>query len=114
MHHQMNTQMQQCITLCQNCHSVCLGEAMSHCLESGGQHTEPAHFRLMINCAEICQTSANFMLSRSALHGRVCAVCAEVCEACARSCEQVGDMDECVEACRRCAESCRQMAQDTL
>jgi hypothetical protein len=114
MNHWMNAQMQQCIDHCLACHSVCLREAMNHCLETGGRHSEPAHFRLMINCAEICQTSANFMLSHSALHARVCGVCAEVCEACARSCEQVSDMDECVQACRRCAESCRQMAQGTM
>jgi hypothetical protein len=108
--HQMSQEMQQCIDECLNCHRVCLQEAMNHCLETGGKHVEPAHFRLMINCAEICQTSANFMLSSSELHKRVCAVCAEVCEACAQSCEQVGDMQACVEACRRCAESCRRMA----
>jgi hypothetical protein len=83
---------------------------MNHCLEAGGKHVEPTHFRLMINCAEICRTAADFMLSNSPLHARICAACAEVCDACAQSCEQVGDMDECVQVCRRCAESCRKMA----
>ena len=83
--------------------------AMNHCVESGGKHVEPAHFRLMMNCAELCQTAANFVLSSSSLHQRVCAACDEVCEACATNCEKVGDMDECVRVCRRCAESCRQM-----
>ncbi len=64
----------------------------------------------MINCAEICQTSANFLLSGSAFHQKVCAVCAEICDACAKSCEQVGGMEDCVKACRECAESCRKMA----
>lgn len=111
MHHQLSDPMQKCIDECLHCHAVCLREALNHCLEAGGLHTEPTHFRLMINCAEICQTSANFMLSNSPFHARTCAVCAEVCAACARSCEAVGDMEECVQACRRCAESCRQMAQ---
>jgi hypothetical protein len=111
MHHQvMNSQMEACIDNCLTCHQICLREAMTHCLEVGGKHIEPAHFRLMINCAEICQTSANFMLSHSEFHMQICAVCAEVCEACARSCEQVGEMEACVQVCRRCAESCRQMA----
>jgi hypothetical protein len=111
-HHgtQTSESMQRCIDECLRCHSVCLREAMNHCLEAGGKHVEPNHFRLMIACAEICQTSANFMLIGTDLHRRTCAVCAEVCEACARSCEQVGEMDECVQACRRCAESCREMA----
>jgi hypothetical protein len=108
--HQMSSEMRACIDECQRCHSVCLGMAATHCLELGGRHVEPKHFRLMLACAEICQTSANFMLMMSEHHKRTCAVCAEVCEACARSCEQVGDMQDCVDACRRCAESCRRMA----
>jgi hypothetical protein len=103
--------MQQCIEECLNCHRACLSEAMTHCLEAGGQHTEPAHFRLMINCAEICQTSANFMLSGSPQHTKVCGVCAEVCDACAQSCESIPDMEMCAQTCRRCAESCRKMSQ---
>ncbi len=103
--------MQQCIEECLNCHRVCLGEAMTHCLETGGQHTEPAHFRLMLNCAEMCQTSANFMLSGSPLHKETCSVCAEVCLACAQSCEQIPSMEQCAQTCRQCAETCRQMAQ---
>ena len=109
MQHLSDT-MQDCIEKCLDCHAVCLREAMNHCLEAGGKHVEPRHFRLMITCAEICQTSANFMLSGSELHGATCGVCAQVCDACAESCEAVGDMEECVAACRACAESCREMA----
>ncbi|GAB4466492.1 MAG: four-helix bundle copper-binding protein [Armatimonadaceae bacterium] len=104
-------EMQQCIEECQNCHRVCLTTAANHCLEAGGKHVEPVHYRTMLDCAEICETSANFMMRSSTLHTHVCRACAEVCEECARSCEEVGDMPECVEACRRCAESCRKMAQ---
>jgi Glucose/sorbosone dehydrogenases len=53
----------------------------------------------MMNCAEICQTSANFQLSSSKFSHRLCEVCAEVCEACVADCEKIGGMDECVEAC---------------
>ena len=109
MHH-MSPEMQSCIDECLRCHSLCLGTAMTHCLEAGGRHVEPEHFRLMIACAEICQTSANVMLTGLALHRRTCALCAETCEDCALSCERIGDMEECVDACRRCAESCRRMA----
>jgi hypothetical protein len=101
--------MPDCISTCSHCHQVCLQTAINHCLEAGGKHVEADHFRLMMNCAEICQTSANFQLSNSVFHRQVCAVCAEICEACAVSCEAIGGMDECVEACRACAESCRQM-----
>src|SRR5687767_6260284 len=99
MTHQMNQQMKECIENCLQCYQTCLHEAMNHCLETGGKHVEPAHFRLMMNCAEMCRTAADFMLSSSNLHTRICAACAEVCDACAQSCEQVGDMDECVLRC---------------
>lgn len=104
--------MRECIDRCLHCYRTCLGMAMNHCLETGGQHVEPTHFRLMMNCADICRTAADFMLSGSPLHARICAACADICEACAQSCEQVGDMDECVEACRDCAQSCRDMSRD--
>lgn len=108
----MNTEydMQSCIEACTHCHQTCLKTAMNHCLETGGKHVEPGHFRLMLNCAGICQTSANFMLSGSDFSNQVCAVCVGICEACADSCEEVGGMDDCVAACRECAESCREMS----
>lgn len=102
--------LQACIAACNHCHQICLQTALNHCLEAGGKHVEATHFRLMLNCAEICHTSANFQLSSSTFHHRVCQVCAEICAACAVSCEEIGGMDECVNACRACAESCRQMA----
>ena len=112
--HQLSQDMQDCIRECLHCYEVCRSEAMNHCLVVGGKHTEPAHFRLMTTCAELCRTSADFMLSNSEAHTHVCAACAEVCAACAASCEAVGDMDECVETCRRCEESCRRMAGATM
>ena len=102
--------MQDAIKACLDCHSMCLDTAMNDCLQRGGRQAEQKHLRLMLNCAELCQTSANFMLSDSPLHGRVCGVCAEACEACAKSCDQVGEMSECAEECRKCAESCRRMS----
>ena len=109
----MSQDMEKCIQECLGCHSVCL-QTVAYCLPMGGRHAEPGHIRLLLDCAEICQTSANFMLRGSDLHGRTCAVCAEVCERCAQDCEQFGDdeqMRACAEACRRCAESCSRMAQ---
>ena len=110
MTHTTDPQMQACIDTCTKCHQTCLHEAMNHCLESGGEHVEPDHFRLMMNCAEMCQTSANFMLSGSAFASQICGACAEICEACAESCERIGGMEECARVCRECAESCRRMS----
>jgi hypothetical protein len=108
--HLVNDEMQSCIAECLRCYQTCLSTAMGHCLEIGGQHTEPQHFSLMMACAEICRTSAHFMLLGSELHKHTCRQCAEICEQCAADCERVGEMRECVDACRRCAESCQKMA----
>jgi len=110
MPHTLDATMQQCIDDCLDCYQTCFSEAMSHCLEMGGKHVAAQHFGLMINCAELCRTTAEFMMSNSALHARVCAACAEVCDACAESCLQTGDMEVCIKACRTCASSCRNMA----
>ncbi len=109
----MDQDMQRCIESCQDCHNICLQTAMTVCLEAGDTHTQPEHFRLMVNCAEICQTAANFMLSASALHPQICDVCADTCDACAQSCTEIGNMDDCVQACQQCADNCRQMAQSS-
>lgn len=111
-HSNTHQYIQPCVEACSNCHKTCLNTAMTHCLEEGGKHLEAEHFRIMINCAEICQTSVNFLLSGSTFNHHVCGVCAEICEACAKSCEQIGGMEDCVRACRECAESCRKMAGD--
>jgi hypothetical protein len=110
--HHESERMQDCIDNCSNCHAACL-ETVIYCLQQGGEHAEEAHIRLLLDCAEICQTSANFMLRNSPLHGITCAACAEICERCAAACERFGDdrqMAACAAMCRRCAESCREMA----
>ncbi len=101
--------MQSCVDISLRCHHICLQTAMNHCLETGGKYVEAEHFRLLMNCAEICQTCANFQLSSSAFCVQICKLCADVCEACANNCDRVGGMESCVKACRDCAECCRTM-----
>lgn len=112
-----NAQMQECIQNCQECHSICI-ETAQHCLHMGGKHAEAVHVRLLLDCAQICQTSADFMLGGSAYHSLTCGVCADVCSACAEDCERIGQddamMKKCAEVCRRCAASCRQMAHGKM
>lgn len=110
MSHQLSREMQSCVDECLRCYAVCLQTAMNHCLEVGGEHVRPQHFRLMLACAEISRTAAHFMLIGSEHHNHVCAECAEICEECAKDCDRLGGMEKCAQACRRCAESCRKMA----
>jgi hypothetical protein len=106
----IDAKMQECVDNCMACYGTCLSTAMGHCLEMGGKHSEPPHFRLMMACAEICRTAAHFMLVGTRHYRHICSECAEICAECATDCERIGDMTDCVEACRRCAESCRRMA----
>ena len=96
-HVEVDEQMRECIDECHNCHDICT-ETVTHCLEMGGEHAAPDHIRLLLDCAEICQTSANFMLRVSDFHGQVCGVCADVCERCAEDCERFED-DEVMQQC---------------
>src|SRR5258708_6861660 len=68
------------------------------------RHVEPAHFRLMMACAEMCLTSAHFMLINTPHHKPTCEECAEICVACAEDCQRI------VAMCRVCAASCSKMA----
>lgn len=112
-HATKSTAMDACITACRDCEQACL-ETHEHCLELGGEHASKEHITLLSDCAQICATSAAFMMRGSQHHTGVCGACAEVCDACAESCESMGGGDEtmkrCAEACRTCAEECRKMA----
>jgi hypothetical protein len=78
---QVTNEMQQCINECLNCHSVCL-QTVTYCLQAGGKHAEANHIQLLLACAEICRTSADFMSLGSALHTRTCAVARKAAVAC--------------------------------
>ena len=101
---------QRCIDECLRCYQTCFSMAMNHCLEMGGEHIAPSHFRLMLACSEVCRTSAHLMLARSDHAQHLCRQCAEICDACAIDCERVGGMEPCVAQCRACAEACKAMA----
>lgn len=103
-----------CIEDCLECSRVCLEAAMNHCLKSGGNHVSRDHFRLMMDCVEICETATHFQLTESPYANQVCAICAEICEACANSCEKLSGMETCVLICLKTADSCRSVADMKL
>ncbi|AWB08504.1 ferredoxin (plasmid) [Azospirillum humicireducens] len=105
--------MDDCIRNCTDCHRICL-ETVAHCLDKGGVHAESGHIRLMLDCIDICRTSADFMIRSARLHHLTCGACAEICAACADDCDRMSDdpmMKRCADMCRRCAESCRAMSR---
>ena len=109
----ISEEMHGCIHNCSECHDVCVETAI-HCLTKGGDHADVEHIRALLDCAQACDTSRDFMLRGSELHHTYCGACADACERCADSCEGMADADEqmrrCAEQCRRCAETCRAMS----
>jgi hypothetical protein len=100
-------QMQDCINDCLNCHNVCFDMA-TQALQKDAKNVN--YITTLQDCAEICLTSAHFMLRNSALHGYTCQACAKICTHCEEMCNQQGDTD-CANACRACANSCQQMVK---
>jgi len=112
-HEQTHDDMQECIEECLNCHAVCT-MTLQHCTASGGDLTEVNLLGVLLDCAEICQTSANFMLRGSPYHVITCGACAELCRACEEACRAVHGEDQlahCADVCAGCAEVCDRMSQ---
>lgn len=108
--------LEQCISDCLGSHRMCLATGQ-YCIEHGGIHTTAAHLAVLLDCAEMCQTTANSMLRHSSQHQVLCAACAQTCDACAESCETFrGDdaMARCAQTCRNCADSCRMMSKQPI
>lgn len=109
----MKQQMDECIQNCLDCFRTCLA-TVPHCLNLGGVHAGQDHITMLMECAEVCQTSARLMLIESALHTDQCGVCAKACQRCADDCQSMAEGDEqmtaCAEVCRRCAKTCSDMA----
>lgn len=104
--------MQDCIDNCQQCHRICV-QTLAYALRLTERRVHETHLRLLMDCADICETSANFMLRESDLHRQVCRACAAICERCAEFCGEMREdaqMRLCEQVCLRCTESCAQMA----
>ena len=67
--------MQRYIDECESCHDICL-QVVVYCLRQGGRHAEVGHITTVLDCADMCATSANFMLRESTMQRRTCEVCA--------------------------------------
>jgi len=107
-------EMQQCIDECLACYQACHATAR-HCLDLGGAHAEANHMTLLLDCADVCETTAKLMLHGSDAHRQACGLCAEICRSCEESCRQMSQDDEmmshCADTCHSCAESCDRMVR---
>jgi hypothetical protein len=106
-----DTEIDQCIKSCLDCFESC-SEASVYYLSADNQHGKALHVQLLQACAEICRTSATFMILRSPFHHQVCEICEQVCRTCAEDCDHFEDsfMKDCAQICRQCADSCRKLA----
>jgi len=108
-------EMEECIQNCTDCHNTCTRTAI-HLIgaEADGRTAEPQHYRMLLDCAEMCATCADFMLRASEFHAYLCTVCAEICKKCQKLCAAGAatdsDEDTCASVCARCAESCARMS----
>ena len=90
-----------CAKMCRSCADADLAEDMdmTECI------------RLCLDCADVCDATANLGLRRSgsneAVLREMLEFCARVCDACAAECERHEH-----EHCRLCAQMCRECAED--
>lgn len=108
----MSEEVRECIQDCLDCFKTC-NQTLIRCLGMGGRHAEMEHLNLIMDCARICNTNADFMVRNSTYYPQSCGLTADICDECADTCDRFEDdfMKECASVCRRCAESCREMAR---
>ena len=108
----ISDEVRECLKDSIDCYQTCT-ETTIRCLTMGGKHAGYEHLNLLMDCARICNTNADFMLRNSTYYPQTCGITADICDECADTCDRFDDdfMKECASVCRRCAESCREMAR---
>lgn len=102
--------------LCIQCHNICQDTLFNYCLTQGRKHAHPTHVKLMLDCIQLCEVTADFITRESNYHVKLCEICADVCEKCAQSCEKLNDatMLNCADICNKCAAQCRNMKNQSF
>ncbi|MDF3030625.1 MAG: ferredoxin [Moraxellaceae bacterium] len=103
---------QDCQDNCENCYRICV-QTLVYATHQTDRPIHESHLRLLMDCADICHTCANFLLRDSDMHAQVCRACAAICERCAEFCGERRDDAQirlCEQVCLRCSESCAQLA----
>lgn len=99
---------------CLRAHETC-EETVTHALGAGDAADD--RIGALLDCADVCRTTARYIRHGSPLLRGTAGVCAELCERAAEACAAVaGDrvMAACAAACRRCAAWCRRLADTPL
>jgi len=102
-----------CIDLCLASHRQCLSTA-SYLIGNDRTPASKLLIPTLLDCAELCQATANSMIRNSPQHMLFCDACAQLCETCAESCQVHGEdivLRNCAAVCRTCALVCRDMAR---
>jgi hypothetical protein len=104
----------ECIAACGDSYRCCM-ETIVHCIDVNGEHNEPVHLKLLIDCADICGFTLQFLLRGSAHAMALCALCSTICRTCADSCDAFGEqrMSHCADVMRRCADACDGIVRET-
>lgn len=105
-------EVRECLRDSLDCYQTCT-ETIARCLTIGDKHAEKEHLNLLMDCAKICNTNADFITRNSTYYPQTCGITADICDECADNCDRFDDdyMKECASVCRRCAESCREMTR---
>jgi hypothetical protein len=102
----------ECIQNCWRCHRQCL-ETTVYLSAKDGDDAKQEKVRLLLSCAELCQSTANLLLIGASIYQDACRLCAAICE---ESAMMLGRDTEdrqlrlCFDACCQCAASCLEMA----
>jgi hypothetical protein len=99
---------------CAECSVICM-ETFHYCLRKGGDHREPAHLQLLLDCSRMCNATSEFLATDSFYRTELAMICSEICDACALDCEQFEDdeqMHACAQACQALAVSCRRVSME--
>lgn len=100
-----NPLLRACVEACDDCQRTLRDAAHG---VADGASKRPMR-RLLLDCAEICEATANYASAGSVFLPEVVAGCVRICDECGAACEALpadAGLDACIDACRRAAAAC--------
>lgn len=107
-------QMQLSADHCLECFRAC-SEAMAHTIDLRRQHWEHEHYRILLDCIDVCKTTAGFLIRQSDYYKDICSVCALICKETTKCCQEFGNdpfMLKAGDIASKCAKSCLALTQN--